>query len=261
MSGIYFFQDKLQTWWYRNGWRIFPILLNMTMQQFYQEMRKWRNERKNIFESNRAAWNQTSAYHQKARNHSLHTGFQDPEFSTFKRERDSVVNERLKQMGFSGKTIAHIPCNNGRELLSLMRPRRKRRGWVRYFGRRHFRGRGACRDCKRKCLVCPDECLGNRRNLYGLFWLYLYFARIPAMVPELGGLFPCDLQTAEKGRKNHDFWNSSLQILLWKWVPLWGTKFWQANLLFRDGREPLFRRTGLFWQCEIRINGRLLVHA
>ena len=86
------------------------------MQQFYQEMRKWRNERKNIFESNRAAWNQASAYHQKARNHSLYTGFQDPEFSTFKRERDSVVNERLKQMDFSGKTIAHISCNNGREL-------------------------------------------------------------------------------------------------------------------------------------------------
>ena len=40
---------------------------------------------KNLFESNRTAWNQATAYHQKARNHSLHIGFQDPEFSTLKR--------------------------------------------------------------------------------------------------------------------------------------------------------------------------------
>ncbi len=76
---------------------------------------------KNLFESNRTAWNQATAYHQKARNHSLHIGFQDPEFSTLKKERDSVVRERLRQIDFSGKTISHIPCNNGRELLSLMR--------------------------------------------------------------------------------------------------------------------------------------------
>ncbi len=76
---------------------------------------------KNIFEGNRAAWNQASVYHQKAFNHSLHIGFQDPKFSTFKRNHDDIVNEKLKLIDFSDKTIAHIPCNNGRELLSLMR--------------------------------------------------------------------------------------------------------------------------------------------
>ena len=76
---------------------------------------------KNLFESNRAAWNQAAVYHQRAFNHSLHIGFQDPKFSTLKKERNYVVNERLKQIDFSGKTISHIPCNNGRELLSLMR--------------------------------------------------------------------------------------------------------------------------------------------
>lgn len=76
---------------------------------------------KDLFESNRTAWNQATAYHQKAVDHSLHIGFQDPEFSTLKRERDYVVNERLKQIDLRGKTISHIPCNNGRELLSLMR--------------------------------------------------------------------------------------------------------------------------------------------
>lgn len=76
---------------------------------------------KDVFESNRAAWNQAAAYHQKAFDHALHVGFQDPEFSVFKRKRDYIVNEKLSQIDFSGKTIAHIPCNNGRELLSLMR--------------------------------------------------------------------------------------------------------------------------------------------
>lgn len=76
---------------------------------------------KDFFEGNRAAWNQATAYHQKAFNHSLHIGFQDPKFSTLKKEHDYVVNERLEQIDFSGKTISHIPCNNGRELLSLMR--------------------------------------------------------------------------------------------------------------------------------------------
>lgn len=33
----------------------------------------------------------------------------------------TIVNDRLKEIDFHGKTIAHIPCNNGRELLSLMR--------------------------------------------------------------------------------------------------------------------------------------------
>lgn len=76
---------------------------------------------KDLFESNRAAWNQAAVYHQRAFNHSLHIGFRDPEFTTLKKQRDSVVNEQLKKIDFSGKTISHIPCNNGRELLSLMR--------------------------------------------------------------------------------------------------------------------------------------------
>ena len=50
---------------------------------------------KDVFESNRAAWNQAAAYHQKAFDHALHVGFQDPEFSVFKRKRDYIVNEKL----------------------------------------------------------------------------------------------------------------------------------------------------------------------
>lgn len=63
----------------------------------------------NIFESNRVAWNQAAAYHQKAFKHSLHIGFQDPEFSVFTRKRDSIVNKRLQEIDFSGKTISQVP--------------------------------------------------------------------------------------------------------------------------------------------------------
>lgn len=76
---------------------------------------------KNIFEGNRAAWNEASKYHQKARNGSLQNNFQNPAFTTFHRACDKILNEKLRQIDLSGKTIAHIPCNNGRELLSLMK--------------------------------------------------------------------------------------------------------------------------------------------
>ena len=76
---------------------------------------------KNITESNREAWNQALEYHQKARNNSLQTGFANPDFTTLDRDCDDVLIDKLEKMNISGKTIAQLPCNNGRELLSLMR--------------------------------------------------------------------------------------------------------------------------------------------
>ena len=74
-----------------------------------------------IFESNRAAWNEALEYHQKARGSSLHEGFEQADFTTFGRDCDAVLLKKLDEIGLSGKTIAQMPCNNGRELLSLMR--------------------------------------------------------------------------------------------------------------------------------------------
>jgi len=74
-----------------------------------------------IFEGNRAAWNQALKYHQMARGQHLSTGFENPHFTTFNRDYDHVLLEKLNQLDLNGKTIAQIPCNNGRELLSLMR--------------------------------------------------------------------------------------------------------------------------------------------
>lgn len=76
---------------------------------------------KNIFEGNRAAWNQASEYHQMARKGSLLKDFEDPNFTTFTTDYDKVVFNKLKHINFEGKTIAQMQCQNGRELLSLMK--------------------------------------------------------------------------------------------------------------------------------------------
>ncbi len=72
-------------------------------------------------EGNRAAWNQALEYHQKARGNALRVGFENPAFTAFDRDCDPVLLEKLGQYDLVGKTIAQLPCNNGRELLSLMK--------------------------------------------------------------------------------------------------------------------------------------------
>jgi SAM-dependent methyltransferase len=74
-----------------------------------------------MFEHNRAAWNQALKYHQKARNNSLQIGFENPHFTTLDRDCDEVLMSKLNTIDFDGKTISQMPCNNGRELLSLMK--------------------------------------------------------------------------------------------------------------------------------------------
>jgi len=74
-----------------------------------------------ITENNRGAWNQALQYHQLARKDSLIKGFENPAFTTFNRACDKVIIEKIKAIDLSGKTIAHIQCGNGNELLSLMR--------------------------------------------------------------------------------------------------------------------------------------------
>ena len=76
---------------------------------------------KSITEKNRAAWNEAVSYHQNARNKSLNNGLKKLEFTTFNRECDKYLLPILRNFNFVGKTIAQLPCNNGRELLSLLK--------------------------------------------------------------------------------------------------------------------------------------------
>ncbi len=74
-----------------------------------------------IFESNRTAWNEAMEYHRRARGEALRAGFKDPAYTVFDRDCDGVLFDKLTSIDLAGKTIAQLPCNNGRELLSLAR--------------------------------------------------------------------------------------------------------------------------------------------
>jgi hypothetical protein len=74
-----------------------------------------------IFEKNREAWNEALVFHQRARNNSLQEGFKDPNFTTFNRDCDDILVKKLNEINLKDKLIAQLPCNNGRELLSLVK--------------------------------------------------------------------------------------------------------------------------------------------
>ena len=76
---------------------------------------------KDMFESNREAWNEAMEYHRRARGEALQKGFEEPGYSVFDRDCDGVLLDKLSGIDLTGKTIAQLPCNNGRELLSLAR--------------------------------------------------------------------------------------------------------------------------------------------
>jgi SAM-dependent methyltransferase len=76
---------------------------------------------KEMCEKNREAWNEATVYHQKARKESLHEGLKNPDFTTFNRDCDEILIEKLNEIDLKDKIIAQLPCNNGRELLSLVK--------------------------------------------------------------------------------------------------------------------------------------------
>lgn len=76
---------------------------------------------KKTVDLNRAAWNEAMEYLKKARGDSLKKGFADKDFTVLNREGEKVILDKLKWYDFRGKYIAQLQCNDGRELLSLMK--------------------------------------------------------------------------------------------------------------------------------------------
>jgi SAM-dependent methyltransferase len=68
-------------------------------------------------ETNRNMWNETAALHERHRFARLQEAFGDPAFSTL----DAVASSALARIGLSGKAVAQLLCNNGRELISVER--------------------------------------------------------------------------------------------------------------------------------------------
>jgi SAM-dependent methyltransferase len=71
----------------------------------------------NYAERNREAWNQVTPLHQQHRKIDLPAAVQAEDFSVLD-EIETAIHRRL---GLQGKRVAHLCCNNGQELISLLK--------------------------------------------------------------------------------------------------------------------------------------------
>ena len=70
---------------------------------------------KDYIQANRIAWNQTAPIHRKQTFEQLFLDFEKAGYTCL----DNIEKGILKEIGVSGKDVAQLCCNNGRELLSL----------------------------------------------------------------------------------------------------------------------------------------------
>jgi SAM-dependent methyltransferase len=68
-------------------------------------------------ESNRKAWNQTNAFHQKAKGEYYRNKFKELDFMVL----DDFEKDKLNELNIKGKIVGQLCCNNGIELISIVR--------------------------------------------------------------------------------------------------------------------------------------------
>ncbi len=73
-------------------------------------------EHKNFTEANRKAWNKASEYHRRGKKGRFFEAFKTPGYSSL----DRLITRKIKTIGLTGKAVAQICCNDGREVLSLI---------------------------------------------------------------------------------------------------------------------------------------------
>lgn len=85
--------NRLQKWSILVDPASFEIISRLSNTVMLENLYKVRYiiSNKNIFEGKRAAWNQASKYHQKAREKLLLKSFENPDFTTFNSNYDDVV--------------------------------------------------------------------------------------------------------------------------------------------------------------------------
>ena len=71
----------------------------------------------NYAEHNRAAWNQVTPIHQQHRKLNLQEAVQAADFSVL----DEIETAIHKRLGLTQKRVAQLCCNNGRELISVLK--------------------------------------------------------------------------------------------------------------------------------------------
>lgn len=70
---------------------------------------------RDYIKANREAWNEVVPVHRKARGEKFLKAIKSPEYTAL----DGVITGKLKEIGFEGKSVAQLCCNNGRECISL----------------------------------------------------------------------------------------------------------------------------------------------
>lgn len=73
-------------------------------------------DRKGITQTNREAWNEVTPLHQKARKINFEEKFTEKGFSVL----DPIETKKLHEIKVQGMSIAHLCCNNGIELFSIL---------------------------------------------------------------------------------------------------------------------------------------------
>ena len=72
-------------------------------------------QKQDYVEANRRAWNQVAPIHAEVNQTRLLQSFAQPGFSVL----DAYETAKLQEIGVTGKAVAQLACNNGRELLSI----------------------------------------------------------------------------------------------------------------------------------------------
>ena len=74
-----------------------------------------KDKRREFTNANREAWDEAAPIHARINQAKLLEAFAKPGYSTL----DQHCLDRLEKIGFQGKSVVQLCCNNGRELLSL----------------------------------------------------------------------------------------------------------------------------------------------
>src|SRR3989339_1787694 len=86
------------------------ILIKSLGKGYQMEIKKYTN-------SNREAWNETIPIHIKNRKTNLKEKFKDKNYNTL----DQYELDKLNQINVKDLSVAQLSCNNGRELISILR--------------------------------------------------------------------------------------------------------------------------------------------
>lgn len=74
-------------------------------------------DRSSYTAANRLAWNRAAPVHARQQMEQLLAGFARPDYTAL----DAIATGMLQSVGLQGRTVAQLCCNNGRELISMVR--------------------------------------------------------------------------------------------------------------------------------------------